>query len=142
MNYFCEQQWTADLVHGTASITLTFLLTNTCKCLLQQYLAFTEDLRLRCKVYERFQIQAREQNFLVITEDKWTMLNQRWSYVTQRTRVWQWKLDSNLPGRLGHIGDWLYRAEEMVESEIPYVDRHEDTAANINTKLDELKVSL
>lgn len=107
----------------------------------QQYLAFQEDLRLRCDVYERFRIKGESKTLLVITEDKWTYLQQRWSYVSQQTRVWQWKLDSNLPGRLGQMGDWLYRAEEMVQTEINYADKHEDTVENIQTKLEDIGVS-
>jgi len=59
----------------------------------------------------------------------------------QKTRVWQWKLDSNLPDRLGHLGDWLYRAEEMLEGDIGYTEKHEETADNIHRKLEEHKVS-
>lgn len=103
-------------------------------------MAFNEELKAHTKVVERLQAQAEDNTFLVVTMEKWTVVKQKWMHINQQTRIWQWKLDSNLPGQLGHIGDWLYRAEEMVESEIHYVDKHEDTAANIKTKLDELKV--
>ena len=73
----------------------------------------------------------------MITEDKWTTLSQKWKYVTARSRVWQWKLDNNLPGRMGHIGDWLHRAEESTQAEISVADRHEDTANNIRQRLEE-----
>ena len=103
-------------------------------------MAFSEDLRLKCDVYERFRIRAETNKLLVITQDKWKVLRQKWQYVTARTRVWQWKLDSSLPGRLGQLGDWLYRAEEMIEQEITSCDQHEDTANSIRSRLDDHKV--
>jgi len=56
--------------------------------------------------------------------------------------VWQWKLDSNLPGRLGQIGDWLYRSEELVNSELAAIDDNnpEETAKNIRRSLDKIIV--
>jgi nesprin-1 len=103
-------------------------------------MTFTEELKTKSKMYERLQKHSEEDTFLVLTQEQWTVVRKRWTSVTQKTRIWQWKLYSNMPGHLGYIGDWLYRAEEMVESEIPYVEKHEDTAANIKVKLDELKV--
>lgn len=108
----------------------------------QQYMTFTEELKTKTKMYERLEKHGNDDSFLTLTQEKWTVVRQRWTLVTQQTRIWQWKLDSNLPGQLGYIGDWLYRAEEMVESEIQYVDKHEDTATNIKMKLDELKVGI
>lgn len=55
-------------------------------------------------------------------------------------QVWQWKLDSNLPGRLGQIGDWLYRAEELLDQELSYTEKHEDNADMLRKRLDHHKV--
>lgn len=55
-------------------------------------------------------------------------------------QVWHWKLDSNLPGRLGQIGDWLYRAEELVDSELKYPEAPEEKANMLRAKVDEHKV--
>ena len=85
-------------------------------------------------------MKAETKTLLTITEDKWTYFTQRWNYVTARTRVWQWKLDSSLPGRLGQIGDWLYRAEEMLDAELKCAEQHEDTANLLSARLDEHKV--
>ena len=57
-----------------------------------------------------------------------------------QARVWQWKLDSALPSRLGQLGDWLYRAEEIVDAEINYAEKPEDTAKHIQSRVDEHKV--
>ncbi len=107
----------------------------------QQYLSFREELHLRCEVYERFKVKAEARAFLVITEEKWTYLTQRWRYMSAQTRVWQWKLDSNLPGRVGQIGDWLYRAEELVDGAmVEHHTSHRDTANSVQEKITEIKV--
>lgn len=73
----------------------------------------------------------------MLSDEKWTSLSNRWNQICARTRVWRWKLDSNLPARLGQIGDWLYRAEELLANEEHYVENAEETAQNIRKKLDE-----
>jgi len=83
------------------------------------YLKFTEDLRLRFRVYERLRVQVESEESDksrsdVVTVEKFVNIQQQWTYTTSRTRVWLWKLDSSLPGAVGQIGDWLYRAEEKV----------------------------
>lgn len=55
----------------------------------QQFLSFREELSLKCDVYEKFKVKAETKAFLVITEDKWTYLQQRWNYTSAQTRVWQ-----------------------------------------------------
>ncbi len=57
-------------------------------------------------------------------------------------QVWQWKLDSTLPGRLGQIGDWLYKAEELLNQELSYTDKHEDNAEMLRKRLEHHKVQL
>ena len=111
-------------------------------CIFQQYLSFKEELRVHVDIYERFKSKAESQTFLVLSEDKWTYLQHRWSYVTSQVHVWQWKLDSNLPGRLGQIGDWLYRAEELLNFEAKPSDHHEESADQIRAKINEHKVSI
>ena len=107
---------------------------------LQEYTAFTEDLRLKCEVYEQFRVKAESKTLLVITEDKWTHLKQRWTYVSTRTHVWQWKLDSSLPGELGKIGDWLYRAEELLDADVQQGETPEEKAFYIRSQITDLKV--
>ena len=50
--------------------------------------------------------------------------------MTHRAQHWQWKLDSSLPGRLGEIGDWLYRAEDRLQ--MPHKYDAEDAQASVN----------
>ena len=92
-------------------------------------MTFTEDLRLRCQVYERLKIKADTKTFLAVTAEKWTYISQRWKYTTSRLRVWQWKLDNNLPGRVGFIGDWLFRAEDLLRNEDVYAENPEDAGS-------------
>ena len=108
---------------------------------LQQYLEFREELTLKYDVYEAFRKKHDAGSLLIIKEDKWTYLCQRWSYVKARTRVWQWKLDSNLPGRLGQIGDWLYRGEEMLDGELTFTDQQAENRDMVQQRLAAHKVN-
>lgn len=55
-------------------------------------------------------------------------------------RHWLWLLDSQLPEPFCQIGEWLYRAENLLEdNEIP-VAMNEETAGIISRKLEEHKV--
>ena len=81
-------------------------------------------MRLQFRTYERIRIQVESRQSLTsnstssdttkVTVEKFVTMQHRWTYTTSRTRVWLWKLDNSLPGRVGQIGDWLYRAEEKV----------------------------
>ena len=106
----------------------------------QQFITFRDEVKLKCEVYEKFRRKAESKTFLIVTEDKWMYVTQRWRYVTAQMRVWQWKLDSNLPGKLGPIGDWLYRAEERLDTEIKYPEDPEETAKLAHERLEEHKV--
>jgi hypothetical protein len=52
-----------------------------------------------------------------VTPKMWAELEPKWKDIARRTRMWLWKLDASLPGRLGKFGDWLNQAEEMLEIE-------------------------
>ena len=54
---------------------------------LQQYQDFCEELQLHCNIYEKFRVRSEGKGFVVITEEKWTYIQQRWKFVTQRTQV-------------------------------------------------------
>ena len=104
-------------------------------------MAFQNDLQSKHELYTRFEQKADAKILKSISADVWHHLRKRWTSTEQQTRVWLWKLDSNLPDRLGHLGDWLYRAEELLDGNIAYTDRHEDMANNIQRKLEEHRVS-
>ncbi len=55
-------------------------------------------------------------------------------------QVWQWKLDSSLPGRLGQIGDWLHRAEQLLDQPLTYTDLHQENADMLHKRLEHHKV--
>jgi nesprin-1 len=115
------------------------------------YVKFTEDMRLRFRVLERIRIKVESRDSQtagdatsdVVTVEKLVYVQQRWTYTSNRTRVWLWKLDSSLPGRVGQIGDWLYRAEEKV-GEVAAQDHSILAPAaavdNIQQQMDEMKV--
>ena len=111
----------------------------------QQFLQFSEDLRLRCRVYDRLRVKVesrQDDSAVVVTVEKWTCLQQRWNHTTARTRVWLWKLDNSLPGRVGRIGDWLYRSEELLAG-LGFLDQRlspDEAAKAVNEQLKSLEV--
>ena len=103
---------------------------------------FNEKLTLKCEVYNRLKVKSEQGTpFLVITEQRWQTLQQKWSYVSAQTRVWQWKLDNSLPGRLGQIGDWLYRAEDRLNKPHAVDDDAQRCVNMLITQIDDHKVS-
>jgi hypothetical protein len=119
----------------------------------QMYVKFTEDLRLRFRVFERIRVRVESRDSQAangapsdgVTVEKFVHIQQRWTYTSDRTRVWLWKLDSSLPGRVGQIGDWLYRAEEKV-TEVASQDFSTLAPAaavdGLQERIDELKVDV
>ncbi|CAH1803094.1 unnamed protein product, partial [Owenia fusiformis] len=81
------------------------------------YLLHENDLKSKREVYERLQMRKESNVSLTMSEENWIFLQQKWSYVTKRTRKWRWKLDSSLPGKLGYIGQWMKDADDLLEQE-------------------------
>lgn len=122
-------------------------------CILQQYLRFTEDLRLRRRAFDRLKMCA-EQRLTVassgdaiplecITSEKMAYVKSRWSCTCDRTHLWLRKLDTSLPGDVRQIGDWLCRAEKRLR-EMP-ADEYDspDTAVKgIQQQLADISVRL
>lgn len=102
-----------------------------CYIFLQDYIAFKTELDRREKVYLKLGEKVATKKAARLTEQNWKDLDTNWKQVARKTRLWLWKLDTSLPGRLGKFGDWVNRAEELLESEIPVLDDPEDTADNI-----------
>ena len=53
----------------------------------QQYLAFHEELRVHVKAFDTLRDKHGKEQLLWVNEDKWTTLQQKWSYVTSQTKV-------------------------------------------------------
>lgn len=79
--------------------------------------------------------------FLVVTPDQWSALQRSWSVVSQRTRLWHWKLDRALPGRLGQIGDWLNKSEVALETDSGMIDHPATSLADVRKKIEEYRVN-
>lgn len=77
-----------------------------------------------------------------ITPKMWQELEPKWRDIARRTRMWLWKLDASLPGRLGKFGDWLNQAEEMLEIEPENQEDHIEMADQLLKLLNEHKVCL
>lgn len=72
----------------------------------------------------------------------WQELEPKWRDIARRTRMWLWKLDASLPGRLGKFGDWLNQAEEMLEIEPENQEDHIEMADQLLKLLNEHKACL
>lgn len=62
--------------------------------------------------------------------------------MVRQTRLWLWKLDSSLPGKLGKFGDWLNQAEEILEQEEEILENPEEMAALLGKFLQDHKVCI
>ena len=91
-------------------------------------------------IYEKFRVKIETKTALTLTEDKWTYLQQRWDYVSQQTKLWLWKLDSGLPGRMGQIAQWLHRGEVLIETIADINEKDEDVLRIVCDALQEHKV--
>jgi len=95
-------------------------------CISQQYVQFTENLRLRRRSFDQLKSRIEQRSTSVssddaspsecITSEQLAYVKSRWSGVCDRRRLWLRKLDSDLPGLLGQIGDWLCRAEDQLRA--------------------------
>lgn len=99
------------------------------------------DLRGRTVVYDQLQAKVTAKQLLKVSESSWTELQQKWTKLTELTRLWHRKLDSNLPGRLGEIGKWIHLVELLLEAEIVYGNTPEEAVQNISERLVQLRVS-
>lgn len=54
--------------------------------------------------------------------------------MTRQTRMWLWKLDASLPGKLGKFGDWLNQGEELME-QLPDLEKDHASLAEDYAKL-------
>ena len=83
----------------------------------QDYLAFKTEFDRRQKIFQRLEEKVLNKKAVKVTPKMWAELEPKWKDIARRTRMWLWKLDASLPGRLGKFGDWLNQAEEMLEIE-------------------------
>lgn len=105
----------------------------------EQFINLKDELEQKSKLYEKLKRRLDNNSTTYLTSDMWLQLDQRWKNVQRLLRQWQWILDSNLPGQLGQIGDWLNQAENFVQSDlIPEGSFAEQDIVNIlEKKLDE-----
>lgn len=76
-----------------------------------------------------------------LTETAWKKLQDRWTIVQAMTQKWLWKLDSSLPSRLGQLGDWLFRAELILDEEADRKEHEQEMADQLSDILLGHKVS-
>ncbi|CAG2199466.1 SYNE1 [Mytilus edulis] len=103
------------------------------------YLAFKTEFDRRQKIYQRLEEKVVSKKAVKITPKMWQELEPKWRDIARRTRMWLWKLDASLPGRLGKFGDWLNQAEEMLEIEPENQEDHIEMADQLLKLLNEHK---
>lgn len=91
-------------------------------------------------MYGKFGRLVDSQSIISITSDSWREMQRLWFILEDHLRHWEWLLDSKLPGLLGEVGEWLGRAENLINSDdIPQI-MNEETASIISRKLEEHKL--
>ena len=75
-----------------------------------------------------------------LTMEDWEKLNTRWKEVDDQVRRWQLKLDTNLPGKLGNFGQWLYDAEALLQKESDLLAKPDENLQQIADTLHQHKV--
>ena len=108
--------------------------------LFQDYLAFKAELDRRGNVYIKLGDKVKTGKALKITPEQFKPLEEEWKKVSRQTRLWLWKLDASLPGKLGKFGDWLNQAEEILAQEEEILENPEEMAAQLGNVLAEHKV--
>lgn len=98
----------------------------------QDYLAFKTEVDRREKTFKKLEDKVKTKTAQRITPEQWKELDTKWSQVSRQTRMWLWKLDASLPGRLGKFGDWLNQAEEIMESQPEELEGHEEMANQLS----------
>jgi hypothetical protein len=103
-------------------------------------LAFKAELDRREGVYKKLAEKCLAKKAIKITEPMWNELNTKWCNVARRTRMWLWKLDASLPGKLGKFGDWLNQGEEVLEQQPENATDRLDLAQQLAKLLQESSV--
>ncbi|CAC5404544.1 SYNE1 [Mytilus coruscus] len=103
------------------------------------YLAFRTKFDKRQKIFQRLEEKVVSKNAVIITPKMWQELEPKWRDIARRTRMWLWKLDASLPGRLGKFGDCLNQAEEILEIEPENQEDHIEMADQLLKLLNEHK---
>lgn len=96
----------------------------------------------RGTIYGKLEEKVKSGKAVKITAEQFAPLEEVWKRVVRQTRLWLWKLDASLPGKLGKFGDWLNQAEEILEQEEELLENPEEMAAQLGNILQEHKVSV
>nr|XP_022915902.1 nesprin-1 isoform X7 [Onthophagus taurus] len=103
------------------------------------YLAFKQEVDEKEVTFNRLRNIVESQSLVSITRESWIELDRLWSLLQFQLLQWLWLLDSKLPGDFKFVGEWLAKAERLLnDNEIPDV-MNEETAAIISRKLEEHK---
>lgn len=108
----------------------------------QDYLAFKAEVDRRGNVYNQLEEKVKSGKAVRLKPEEFATLEEAWKKVVRQTRLWLWKLDASLPGKLGKFGDWLNQAEEVLEQEEEILESPEEMATQLGNILQEHKVRM
>ncbi|KAH3846241.1 hypothetical protein DPMN_088540, partial [Dreissena polymorpha] len=95
------------------------------------YLAFKAEVDRRGHIYNKLDEKVRTGKSVKFTPETFKPLEETWKKVARQTRLWLWKLDASLPGKLGKFGDWLNQAEEILELEEEFLENPNEMAMQL-----------
>lgn len=98
---------------------------------------FKAELDRRECGYKNLEEKCLGKKALEITEPMWNNLNKIWHFVARHKKMWLWKLDAGLPGKLGKFGDWINKGEDILEQEPEDVQDRHDLAQKLAKLLQE-----
>lgn len=86
------------------------------------YIGFKTELDRREPLFSKLGEKVKSGRALRISGPEWEKLDSSWQEVDELTRLWLQKLDSSLPGKLGKLGQWLYKAEKLLKKQEEVTD--------------------
>ncbi|XP_052236879.1 muscle-specific protein 300 kDa-like [Dreissena polymorpha] len=95
------------------------------------YLAFKAEVDRRGNIYNKKDEKIRSGKSVKLTPETFKPLEETWKKVARQTRLWLWKLDASLPGKLGKSGDWLNQAEDILELEKEFLEDPNEMAMQL-----------
>ena len=103
------------------------------------FMAFMTEVDEKQVTYNKLKNLIETQNIVSISKESWEDIVRLWNLLQDQLRHWLWLLDSKLPGDFRFVGEWLAKAEGLLnDSDLPLI-MNEETAIIISKKLDEHK---
>ncbi|XP_024081429.1 nesprin-1 [Cimex lectularius] len=124
--------WLLEATHSLSNV-------NNLPLVFEEYLKFENEVKAKSAIYNKLSKLVDSKSSINIAWESWREIDVLWKQLRAQMRYWLHLLDSKLMPPFGQIGEWLYRAENMLEDEdIPTI-MNEETASIISRKLEDHK---